>query len=98
MTCKFKMCKEYSLGKNSSSHPFPLVPHSPSLKTAYVVSSLLVLLEIFYSGTSLVVQWLRLHTANAGAWVRSLVRQLRSNMPCSVGQRFFLKKRIILFV
>ena len=28
------------------------------------------------SGTSLVVQWLRLHVPNAGAQVRSLVREL----------------------
>ena len=27
-------------------------------------------------GTSLMVQWLRLHVPNAGAWVRSLVREL----------------------
>ena len=27
-------------------------------------------------GTSLAVQWLRLHAPNAGTWVRSLVRQI----------------------
>ena len=32
-------------------------------------------------GLSLAVQWLRLHTCNAGAQVRSLVRELRSYMP-----------------
>ena len=32
-------------------------------------------------GLSLAVQWLRLHTCNAGAQVRSLVRELRSHMP-----------------
>ena len=31
-------------------------------------------------GLSLAVQWLRLHTWNAGAQVRSLVRELRSHM------------------
>ena len=34
-------------------------------------------------GNSLVVQWLRLDTITAGAWVRSLVRELRSNRLCS---------------
>ena len=27
-------------------------------------------------GTSLVVQWLRLHIPNAGAWIQFLVREL----------------------
>ena len=31
--------------------------------------------------TSLVVQWLRFHTSTAGAWVQSLVRELRSYIP-----------------
>ena len=30
--------------------------------------------------TSLAVQWLRLHTSNAGVWVQSLVGELRSHM------------------
>ena len=30
---------------------------------------------------SLVGQWLRLHTSNAGAWVRSLIGEIRSHMP-----------------
>ena len=33
------------------------------------------------SGTSLVVQWLRLHALNAGAQVQSLARELRSHTP-----------------
>ena len=34
--------------------------------------------------TSLVIQWLRLHTLSArGAWVQSLVRELRSHVLCS---------------
>ena len=37
-------------------------------------------------GTSLTVQWLRLYVANA--WVESLVRELRSHMPCSSAKRF----------
>ena len=35
------------------------------------------------SGTSLVVQWLRLHLPLKGVWVQHLVRKLRSHMPCS---------------
>ena len=30
--------------------------------------------------TSLVVQWLRLHTPNAGAWVPSLIRELKAQL------------------
>ena len=33
-------------------------------------------------GTSLAVQWLRLRLPMQGVWVRSLVRELRSHMPC----------------
>ena len=40
----------------------------PQLEASYVKRK--------QGGTSLVVQWLRLHTANAGALVRSLVREL----------------------
>ena len=32
-------------------------------------------------GTSLVVQWLRLHLPMQGVWVQSLVAELRSHMP-----------------
>ena len=35
-----------------------------------------------YSGTSIEVQWLRLRTSTTGARVWSLVRELRSCMPC----------------
>ena len=37
--------------------------------------------KIYFQGTFLVVQWLRL-TLRAGRWVRSLVRELRSPVPC----------------
>ena len=33
------------------------------------------------AGTSLVVQWLRIHLAMHGTWVQSLVGELRSHMP-----------------
>ena len=36
----------------------------------------LKILNFFYMGTSLVVQWLRLQAPNLGAQVRSLVREL----------------------
>ena len=38
-------------------------------------------------GTSLVVQWLRLCTSNAGGVVPSLLRELRSHRPCGRGQK-----------
>ena len=45
-------------------------------------------------GTSLTVPWLRLHTSNAGAWVQSLVRELRSQMPlCGVTKKKNERKR-----
>ena len=43
-------------------------------------------------GTSLAVQWSRLHAANAGRWVWSLVMELRSHMPCGMAKRLFLKR------
>ena len=36
---------------------------------------------------SLVVQWLRLCTACARGTLQSLVRELRSHMPCGAGRR-----------
>ena len=38
--------------------------------------------ESLTSGTSLVVQWLRLHLPVQGVWIRSMVRELSSHMPC----------------
>ena len=43
------------------------------------------------TGTSLVVQWLRLCASNAGAWVRSLVGELRS---CKMQSRKKKKKNL----
>ena len=37
-------------------------------------------------GTSLVVQWLRVHASNAGAAVRSLVGEPRSHTPCGAAK------------
>ena len=34
------------------------------------------------AGTSLVAQWLRIHLAMQETWVPSVVRKLRSYMPC----------------
>ena len=36
--------------------------------------------KIPFTGTSLVVQWLRIPITMQGTWVRSLVRELRSHM------------------
>ena len=41
-------------------------------------------------GTSPVVQWLRIHLPIQGAWVQSLVGELRSHMPRSTAKK---KKR-----
>ena len=38
-------------------------------------------------GTSFAVQWLILPASNAGGWVRSLVRELRSFMLCSTAKK-----------
>ena len=38
-------------------------------------------------GTYLVVQWLGLRTSIVGAWVWSLVRELRPCMPCDVAKK-----------
>ena len=38
-------------------------------------------------GTSLGVQWLKLHASNAGVQVPSLVWELRSHMPCCMGEK-----------
>lgn len=43
--------------------------------------------------TSLVNQWLRLCTSNTGAWVPSLVRELRSHLPQLRVYMLQLKKR-----
>ena len=39
-----------------------------------------------YARTSLAVQWLRLHTSNAGTQVQALIRELRSHMLCSLAK------------
>ena len=42
-------------------------------------------------GSPVVVQWLRLHLPMQGVWVQSLVRELRSRLPC--GQKTKHKKQ-----
>ena len=39
-----------------------------------------ILIQKSLFGTSLVVQWLRIHLAIHGTWVQSLARELRSHM------------------
>ena len=47
------------------------------------------------SGNSLVVQWLRFSTFTVVAWIQSLVRELRSNMPCSEpGEKKSVSERV----
>ena len=49
----------------------------------HIFSKMMACQEIYYSETSLVVQWLRLHASSAGvqgAQVQSLVRELRSHL------------------
>ena len=43
--------------------------------------------------TSLAVQWLQLNTSNAGEWVQSLVRELRSHIPHNVAKNFSKEKK-----
>ena len=38
------------------------------------------LFKTFSAGTSLVIQWLRIHLPVQGMWVQPLVRELRSHM------------------
>ena len=45
-------------------------------------------LKRIVSETSLVVQWLRLRAFLQGVWVRFLVWELRSHMPCSVANKY----------
>ena len=54
------------------------VPDSPSFR---------MLLEICYSGISLVIQWLRLHASTAGSWIQFLVGELRSQMLCCMAKK-----------
>ena len=50
-------------------------------------------LKIFIEGTSLVVQWLRLHTSTAGTRVRSMVGGLRCCMPHGTTKEFLKIKK-----
>ena len=40
-----------------------------------------IFIKSLLHGTSLAVQWLRLHLPMQGVWVQSLVTELRSHMP-----------------
>ena len=44
-------------------------------------------------GTSLVVQWLRLHASTAGGTVSSLAGEVRSHMPRGADKIFFKKRK-----
>ena len=44
-------------------------------------------------GTSLVVRWLRLHASTAGAWIPSLVGELRNCMLCGMVKKKIKNKK-----
>ena len=52
---------------------------SQTQKNKYHVISLMWNLK-YDTGTSLVVQWLRIHLAMQGSWIQSLAEELRSHM------------------
>ena len=65
----------------------PVFKYTPILKfylKYFLPKSLprLLVIETLSTGASLVVQWLRLHLPLQGVQVQSLVRELRSHMPC----------------
>ena len=39
------------------------------------------------TGNALAVQWLGLREFTAGAWVQTLLRELRSHKPCSMAKK-----------
>ena len=47
---------------------------------------------------TLAVQWLRLWTSNEGAQVGSLVRELRSHMPCGPAKKIKIKLKITILI
>ena len=49
--------------------------------TMHPIQMMMATLKTHNSGTSLVVQWLRIHLAMQGTKVQSLVEELRSHMP-----------------
>ena len=71
------------MNQGPKSWLFPLV--------ALCVTLARILIQKSLFGTSLVVQWLRIHLAIYGIWVQSLVKELRSHMLHSSAK----KKKII---
>ena len=45
------------------------------------------LFKTIATGTSLAVQWLRVYASNDGAWVWSVVGELRSHTPCGAEKK-----------
>ena len=60
-------------------HQVATIPGSPFRDSSLVWDELY---QNFSLGTSPVVQWLRLRLLMQGLWVQTLVRELRSSMPC----------------
>ena len=78
-----EFCRQRRLGglspwghKESGSTKWLDTHSSPWCEYIMLFFSPFISSQNLVSGTSLVVQWLRLHGPNAGAWVRSLVREL----------------------
>ena len=94
--------KEQALGLSACSPAFPvcssiytlgeaglfrvLMGSGYSLHFSSTAETNFILLRNLFMGTSLVVQWSRSMLPMQGAWVRSLVGELRSHVLC--GQKF----------
>ena len=62
----------------------PKLPICSCMVPTFSIRTLNILTSYFkflVRGTSLVVQWLRIHLPMQGTWVQSLVKKLRSHMP-----------------
>ena len=66
------------IGIDLSGGQIGIFIHTFSIRTLYVLISYF---KFLVRGTSLVVQWLRIHLPTQGTWVQSLVEELRSHMP-----------------
>ena len=79
--------KEHLLSTHAYMWPLLEFTQDRKAKRSYLdaitlrcVSLQIVFFKILPVGTSLVVQWLKLHASNAGVWVPSLARQLGSHI------------------
>ena len=73
----------------------PKLPICSCMVPTFSIRTLNILTSYFkflVRGTSLVVQWLRIHLPMQGTWVQSLVKRLRSHMPWG-GKARMLQRR-----